>query len=429
MLQPVQLFAGLPQGGFIDATVVDGIHSGYPPDGYIGSHRTGQLFQLPDLFLNLLHLPGNDCLYSDSVYLFIHTVKLQKNNLLVWLPLCMNFKAHSPAQGVTVLLPFYQVGHEFDQAIESIVKQSFREWQLLLISNNSNMEGLEMASKWSRSDSRIRLTEESRQGIASALNTGLEQCSTPYIARMDADDIAHPDRLQRQVSFLESHPDIDVVSSQTAFHSNIPGSDGYSLFVDWQNGIITPEEHDLYRFVESPLAHPTIMFKRALVEQHGPYSTGPVPEDYELWLRWMDQGARFHKIASPLLTWKDHAGRLSRTHDNYSREAFYQVKCDYLARWISRQVPATKKIIVCGSSRIGRKRAALLQDHGVAIFGFTDVKKRPNRQVNFLRIDELTEPGPWFLVNFIARRGVGQAIRNHFEGLGFIEGRDFIMAA
>ncbi len=348
---------------------------------------------------------------------------------MVWLPLRGElFSALFPPM-ITVLLPFYQVGQEFDQAIESIAKQTFSDWQLLLISNNGNPEGMETARQWSRADSRIRLIEEPRQGIAFALNAGLEQCSTPYIARMDADDIAHPDRLEQQVAFLKNNPGIDVVSSQTAFHSSIPGSDGYSLFVDWQNGIITPEEHDLYRFVESPLAHPTIMFKRELVAQHGPYSTGPVPEDYELWLRWMDQGARFHKIASPLLTWKDHATRLSRTHENYSREAFYQVKCDYLARWISRHVPAGKKIIVCGSSRIGRKRAALLQDHGVEIFGFTDVKKRPNRQVNFLRIDEITEPGPWFLVNFIARRGVGQAIRKHFAGLGFKEGIDFIMAA
>jgi hypothetical protein len=83
----------------------------------------------------------------------------------------------------------------------------------------------------------------------------------------------------------------------------------------------------------------------------------------------------------------------------------------------------------CGSSRIGRKRAALLQKLGVKIFGFADVKKRPNRQVNFIRIPEITQPEPWLLINFIVCRGVGQAIREHFSALGFLEEKDFILAA
>jgi hypothetical protein len=73
----------------------------------------------------------------------------------------------------------------------------------------------------------------------------------------------------------------------------------------------------------------------------------------------------------------------------------------------------------CGSSRIGRKRAALLQKLGVEIFGFTDVKKRPNRQVNFIRIPEITQPESWLLFNFIARRGVGTSHSRTFFSPGF----------
>lgn len=330
---------------------------------------------------------------------------------------------------VTILLPFFKAGAEFDRAVESIAQQTFQHWQLLLISNNGNPEGLGIAEKWVGKDPRIKLLQEQKQGIAHALNAGLAHCQSPFIARMDADDISHPERLSKQFDFLENNPQIDVVCSQTIFKTDIPGSEGFSIFVDWQNSIISPEEHFLYRFIESPIAHPTIMFRKELIEKFGPYSTRSVPEDYELWLRWMDQGVRFYKIPEPLLTWNDHSGRLTRTHENYSREAFFQVKCEYLSKWIKRNVPSGKKIVVCGSSRIGRKRAALLQELGVEIFGFTDVKKRPNRQVNFIRIPEITQPEPWFLINFIARRGVGQAIRTHFSALGFEEGKDFILAA
>lgn len=329
---------------------------------------------------------------------------------------------------ITILLPFFRVRNEFDQAIDSIVNQTFGQWELLLVSNNGNPEGLEIAASRMKEDSRIKLIHEPQQGIAHALNAGLKHCNTPYVARMDADDFSHPERLQKQLDYLEKNPDIDVVSSQTIFSSDIPGSEGFALFIDWQNHIITPEEHDLQRFIESPMAHPTIMFRRELIDNYGLYNTGPVPEDYEMWLRWMDQGARFYKIPEPLLTWHDHSGRLTRTHDNYSREAFYHVKALYLSKWLLRNVPSEKKIVVCGSSRNGRKRAALLKENGVEIFGFTDVKKRSNRQVNFISIEEITQPETWFLVNVINSRGVGEAIRKHFSALGFKEGRDFILA-
>ncbi len=330
---------------------------------------------------------------------------------------------------ISIILPFYIVGDEFEAAIESIVAQSFPYWELLLINNNGNKTGSAIAKKWAGNDHRIKLIEEPLQGIAFALNKGFRYCETPYIARMDADDVSHPDRLNLQYEYLQKHPDIDVVSTQTSFQSDIPGSDGFSIFVDWQNSIITPEEHDLFRFIESPLAHPAVMFRRKLIDDFGLYSTEPVPEDYELWLRWMDQGVRFYKIPQKLLIWKDHSERLTRTHDNYSREAFFRVKCAYLAKWIKRNISSKKKVIVCGSSRIGRKRAAMLQEDGVDIYGFTDVKKRPNRQVRFIRIPEITNPKTVFLVNFIARRGVGPAIRTHFSALGFKEGKDFIMGA
>jgi hypothetical protein len=123
---------------------------------------------------------------------------------------------------------------------------------------------------------------------------------------MDADDISYPDRLQLQFEFFEKNPAIDVVASQTAFVSDIPGSEGFSIFVDWQNSIIRPEDHALYRFIESPLAHPTVMFRRKLIKKFGLYSTRAVPDDYEMWLRWMDHGVPFYKIPQPLLAWNDH---------------------------------------------------------------------------------------------------------------------------
>ena len=84
---------------------------------------------------------------------------------------------------ISIILPFYIVGNEFEAAIESIVAQSFPDWELLLISNNGNNKGLALATKWAEKDHRIRLIEEPEQGIAFALNTGHKYCEAPFIAR------------------------------------------------------------------------------------------------------------------------------------------------------------------------------------------------------------------------------------------------------
>lgn len=327
---------------------------------------------------------------------------------------------------VSVILPFYKNGVELDAAISSIAGQSFSGWELLLVNNNASDEACRIAEQWIKADQRIKIVFEPMQGIAFALNAGLKHATSGLIARMDADDLSYPGRLKLQVDFLNQHPGIDVIATQTDFASTLPKSEGYELFIRWQNSIISPEEHMLSRFIESPLAHPTVMFRKKLIEEYGFYDTGEVPEDYELWLRWMDRGVRFHKIPAPLVQWNDHSRRLSRNHENYSKEAFFTVKCKYMAAWIKREIDPHKKIVICGSSKIIRKRADLLAGFGVDIFGYTDVKPSRNRNINFIPYTQLTDPEKWLIINFISKRGVGKAIRTHFQKLGFADGRDFI---
>lgn len=183
---------------------------------------------------------------------------------------------------ISVLLPFYRPGPALDEAVGSILSQGLGDFELLLIDNNADPGSREVAARRAAEDARIRLVHEARQGIAHALNAGLAHARGTYIARMDADDISRTGRLEKQAGFLDAHPEIGAVSSQTAFRSSVPKNEGYALFVDWQNGLITHEDHVLNRFVESPLAHPTIMFRKKLIDLYGPYDTGELPEDYEL---------------------------------------------------------------------------------------------------------------------------------------------------
>lgn len=331
-------------------------------------------------------------------------------------------------QKISIILPFYQHGREMDEALRSIAQQTHREWELLLVANNPNPEAMDIAQAWARRDSRIILLHEPQQGIAPALNTGLHRCAFAFIARMDADDVSAPQRLEKQLAFLQQHPEIGVVACRTRLEPAGAAVGGFLRFVEWQNAIISPEEHALYRFIESPVAHPGVMFRKALVEQWGGYDNGPLPEDYELWLRWMDKGAAFYKLPETLLTWRDSPQRLSRSHPHYAQEAFFTVKSRYIASWLRRHVAPERKIVLCGAGRNGRLRGALLEAQGVQVYGYTDVKKRQLPDRRFVPLNDIAEPGPWFFINTITKRGVGEAIAAWLREKGFREGVDFLRA-
>lgn len=330
---------------------------------------------------------------------------------------------------VEILVPFRNAGIALHTAVESIAHQSFTEWRLVLVNNNSQEEDVRIAQQWCERDPRIALVHEPRTGIAHALNTGLAHCTAPLIARMDADDIAHPDRIARQVEYLAAHPDVGVLGTRTRFETTVKKSSGMRWFVDWQNNILTPHEHYVKRFVDAPLAHPTVMFRRELVDRSGAYDTGPLPEDHELWLRWMHQGVRFAKLPEELLTWHDHADRLSRTHTNYSVDAFFATKAKWLAAWIRRRFPSGHPVIIAGTSGLCRSRARLLEAAGIAVHAFTDVKPREVPGYAFIPHDRLPPHGQALIVSFISQRGTGDRIAAFFTSLGLVEGEDFILAA
>lgn len=333
------------------------------------------------------------------------------------------------APTISVLLPFRNAAATLDAAVSSIAAQTFPHWELLLIDNASTDPGSSIARAWADRDPRVRVIEEPTIGIAHALNTGLSAAHAPLIARMDADDIAHPERLTRQVAYMTEHPEIGVLGTRTTFSSTVPKNSGMRWFVDWQNAILSPRDHYLKRFVDAAVAHPTVLFRRELVDRFGNYDTGPVPEDHELWLRWMHHGVRFAKLPEELLTWRDHPGRLSRTHGNYGRAAFFTTKAVWLARWYLRKYRNERPVIIAGTSPMCRERARLLEEQGMRVDAFTDVRPRKVPGYRWIQHDRLPPAGEAFIVSFISQRGTGDRIAAYLTGRRLREGDDFIVAA
>lgn len=329
---------------------------------------------------------------------------------------------------VSIILPYFNAVDTLDDAIASIVAQTCKDWELILVNNASTDRSPSIAAAWAAKDVRVVLVEEPVQGVAAAMNTGMRMARGTYIARMDADDISHPDRLDEQLEFMEQRSDIDVLATQVELRSELEMSEGRQNFVMWQNTLLASEDLFLKRFVDAPVALPTLLFRQHLPERYGYFSTGPVPEDFELWLRWMHQGVRFAKLPRPLLVERDHSGRLTRTHPNYSTESFDRVKFEWLAKWLKREHPG-RPILALGTSSLCRTRVALLRSEGIAVTAYSDLKRRGVKANEFIHNKDLRPGMERFIISFISQRGASDRIAEFLALQGLVEGRDFLLAA
>lgn len=332
---------------------------------------------------------------------------------------------------ISVVLPAWNAEATLGEAIASILAQSEPDLELIVVDDGSSDATAAIMADAAARDPRVRPVHLPHGGIVAALNEGLARARGAYVARMDADDVSAPGRLAAQRAALDADPALGLVSCLVAHAGGEGDTRGYALYVAWLNGIATPEAIRLNRFVESPFAHPSVMFRRELVARLGGYREGPFPEDYELWLRWLEAGVAMAKVPEVLLTWRDGPGRLSRTHARYDVEAFYRVKAHYLARWL--RARGHEQIVVWGSGKTSRQRAAPLVAEGIAIRAYIDIAPKRggghSRGTPIRYYEEVGAPGAEFVVSYVGKRGAGDFIRGFLLARGWREGEHFLLAA
>ncbi|MCK5699829.1 MAG: glycosyltransferase family 2 protein, partial [Cyclobacteriaceae bacterium] len=143
---------------------------------------------------------------------------------------------------VSVILPFLNAEKTLADAVKSILSQTFTNFELILIDNNSTDSSYLIANYFSKQDSRIRLLKEINPGVANAMNCGLKNACGEFIARMDADDISLLLRLEKQVQFLKNNPEIGFVGTKVNYIPHNKNTAGFERFVNWSNSFCTPNE-------------------------------------------------------------------------------------------------------------------------------------------------------------------------------------------
>ncbi len=332
---------------------------------------------------------------------------------------------------VSVVLPCYQAADTLPACLESLLGQSFGDMEILALDDGSTDATAEVLRHFARLDTRVRPVWRPHAGFVATVNEGLAQARGEFIARMDADDLCLPERFTEQVRFLDAHPAVGLVGCLVRFGGDPVRAAGYKAYVDWINTLGDEEAIALARFVESPFAHPSLMWRRALASRFGAFYEGPFPEDYELILRWLDAGVRMAKVLQTLLVWNDPPTRLSRTDPRYATDAFYAIKARYLARWLLAR--GLRAVAVAGAGRRARQRALHLERYGVHISRWYDVDPRKIGTVLSAKPvsswSQLPAPGQEFVVSYVGGRGGRERVAAALDARGYVVGQDYILAA
>ena len=257
--------------------------------------------------------------------------------------------------------------------LESLRAQTFEDFEVIAVDDGSRDASAAVLGQGAAADRRLRVTF-GPGGLVAALNAAAEAATGELLARMDADDVALPERFARQVARLDAEPALDVLGCRVAlFDGGVFGNAGMRAYVDWSNALLTHEAIAADMLVESPLAHPSVLMRAAALRGLGGYRAFEGPEDYDLWLRALRAGCRFGKVPEVLLQWRDTASRLSRTDPRYAPERFFDLKIESFLRTAG---PGDGVVVVWGAGPIGKAWARGLAARGRAVRAFVEVDPR-----------------------------------------------------
>jgi glycosyltransferase involved in cell wall biosynthesis len=323
---------------------------------------------------------------------------------------------------VSVVLPVFNGARTISRAVQSILDQTLRDIELIVVDDGSTDETVAVVQE--SSDPRMKFIQCPHRWVAAAANTGTQLAVSSFIARMDADDFAYPLRLEKQLHLLHEQ-NLDVVGCQVRIlNESCRDCGSMRRYERWINEeTIDAKQISALRFVEFPLVNPTILAKRSYFEMG--FRDRDLPEDYDLMLRAATQGIRFGKVDEVLFDWTDHPDRLTRTDSRYTLEGFMRCRQWHLLDGPLRDVSC---VDLWGVGKTGKPWLRWLQSHNVTVRRAYDINERKvNENIHGVGIAhprDMPAADGTPLVIAVGAEGARKVIRPQILSRGYVSGGD-----
>ncbi|WP_375587051.1 glycosyltransferase [Flagellimonas aurea] len=326
---------------------------------------------------------------------------------------------------VSIIIPFKDTTDFLPECLDSIVNQTYIDWEVLAVNDHSTDTSLELLSSYSQRDKRIKVFQNNGNGIIPALQTAFAQSSGGFVTRMDSDDIMEPNRLEVMVNSLIKYGKGHVAVGKVKYFSNRGISNGYQRYEEWLNQLTSTGNNFEEIYKECVIPSPCWMVYRSDFEQSEGFEPKRYPEDYDLTFRFYEHGFKIIPCDQVLHLWRDYDTRTSRTHEHYAQNYFLDIKLHY---FLKLDYDKNRPLVVWGAGFKGKKIAKGLKKQGLDFIWLCDNPKKIGKKiyakelVHFEALQSLKNPQS---IITVANENAQHEIRSYFSELGQLPMQDY----
>jgi len=233
---------------------------------------------------------------------------------------------------ISILIPFKDTEEFLPECIQSILDQTYKDWEILAVNDHSTDKSLKIIHSYAKRDTRIKVLENEGKGIIEALRTAYSHSKGTFITRMDSDDLMSKNKLETMVNALGIHGEGHVALGKVNYFSKEGVGGGYKGYEKWLNRLTEQGTNYSEIYKECVIPSPCWMVYRNDLDKVRSFLSNRYPEDYDLAFRFYEQGLKCIPCNEVLHHWRDYTYRTSRTSEHYAQNYFLDIKLYYFLK-------------------------------------------------------------------------------------------------
>ncbi len=326
---------------------------------------------------------------------------------------------------ISIVMPFKNTAVFLEECIQSILSQSYENWELIAVNDHSTDNSEQIIQAISDGDMRISVLQNEGSGIISALQTAYKQSVGGFITRMDSDDIMPHRKLETLLKNLQKHGKGYLSTGLVSYFSEKGISEGFHNYEQWLNKLTSSGLNFTELYKECVIPSPCWMIYREDFDACGGFNSDTYPEDYDLVFRFYKSGLKCTPCNDILHLWRDYTTRTSRTDPNYADNGFLVLKTHY---FLALSYNNTKPLALWGAGKKGKFIARKLIEANIAFTWVCDNPKKLTKQIynhGLCRVEDVEELKEMQHVISIAQPAAQIQIKNQLNSLGLQPMKDY----
>ena len=296
---------------------------------------------------------------------------------------------------ISILTPFKNTARFLPECLESIISQTYTNWELLIVDDHSTDNSFNVVERFAQQDPRIKLFTNDGNGIIDALQLAFKHSTGDYVTRMDSDDIMTKDKMEVLLGLLLKHGRNHLAVGMVKYFGDDGISDGYERYERWLNSLTQSGTNYSEIYKECVIPSPCWMIHKDDLLTCDAFNPNRYPEDYDLTFRFYQHNMTCIPSNQVLHLWRDYATRTSRTHEHYAQNYFLDIKLHY---FLELNHDANRPLTVWGAGYKGKRIAKMLKKRNVPFIWICNNPKKIGKNIyklplyNFDHLNQLQNP-------------------------------------